>query len=65
MNGGGREGRGGREGEEGMEEEMAGVTKASFGKLKDGTAVDIYTLTNKNGLMARIITIIFLVADQH
>jgi aldose 1-epimerase len=39
-----------------MEIEMAGVTKASFGKLRSGEAVDIYTLTNKNGLSAKIIT---------
>lgn len=39
-----------------MEEDMAGVTKTSFGKLKSGAAVDLYTLTNKNGLVAKIIT---------
>ncbi|MBB6052122.1 aldose epimerase family protein [Armatimonas rosea] len=39
-----------------MDEEMAGVTKASFGKLRSGEPVDIYTLTNKNGLSAKIIT---------
>jgi aldose 1-epimerase len=32
------------------------VTKAEFGKLADGTAVDIYTLKNEKGMEARIIT---------
>jgi len=32
------------------------VTRAPFGKLADGTAVDLYTLVNKNGLKARIMT---------
>lgn len=34
----------------------AGVEKAPFGKAEDGTPVDVYTLTNRNGLRARIIT---------
>ncbi len=32
------------------------VQKAPFGALPDGTAVDIYTLTNANGIKARIMT---------
>lgn len=32
------------------------VKKEIFGKTADGTPVDIYTLTNKNGLEARIMT---------
>jgi aldose 1-epimerase len=32
------------------------VTKAPFGSLPDGTAVEIYTLTNDKGLRARIMT---------
>ena len=32
------------------------VSKADFGKMPDGTAVDIYTLTNEHGLEARIST---------
>lgn len=32
----------------------AGVVKQPFGTLADGTAVDLYTLTNRNGVEARI-----------
>lgn len=32
------------------------VEKAPFGKTADGTAVDIYTLTNSHGMTAKIIT---------
>jgi aldose 1-epimerase len=32
------------------------IQKQPFGQLPDGTPVDIYTLTNKNGLKARIAT---------
>ncbi len=34
----------------------AGVTKANFGKTKEGTPVEIYTLTNGKSLTARITT---------
>jgi len=34
----------------------AGVTRASFGKTPDGQAVEVFTLTNKNGLEARVIS---------
>jgi aldose 1-epimerase len=34
----------------------ASVTRGSFGKLPDGTAVDIFTLTNANGLEVRAMT---------
>ena len=33
-----------------------GIAKSSFGALPDGTPVDLYTLHNKTGLEARIIT---------
>jgi aldose 1-epimerase len=32
------------------------ATRADFGKMPDGAAISAYTLTNKNGLEARIIT---------
>jgi len=32
----------------------AQVRKSSFGKLPDGTAVDLYTLTNANGVVAKV-----------
>ena len=35
---------------------LRGVTKESFGKLPDGTPVDLYTLRNASGLEARIMT---------
>jgi len=34
----------------------AGITKDAFGETADGEAVDIYTLTNKNGLVVKMIT---------
>jgi aldose 1-epimerase len=33
-----------------------GVAKASYGKLDDGTEVELYTLTNVNGVAAKVIT---------
>ena len=33
-----------------------GVTKSAFGKLDDGTPVDLYTLRNRSGIEARIVT---------
>ena len=32
------------------------VQKTAFGKTKEGTAVDIYTLTNRHGMVAKITT---------
>ena len=35
---------------------MGSITSAAFGKTTDGTAVEIYTLRNRNGMEARIAT---------
>jgi len=43
----------------------AGVEKTEFGKLSDGTVVDMYTLTNANGLVAKIITYGAIVTELH
>ena len=32
------------------------IEKQPFGKAKDGAAVELYTLTNENGVVARLIT---------
>ena len=37
-------------------EEDVSVTKSAFGSMPDGTPVDLYTLTNANGLQATIAT---------
>ncbi len=39
--------------------------KSSFGKLPDGTAVDLYTLTNCNGLVARITNYGTIITELH
>lgn len=36
--------------------QMLEVKRGLFGRLADGTAVDIYTLTNKSGIEARVMT---------
>jgi aldose 1-epimerase len=43
----------------------ASVEKSSFGKLPDGTAIDAYTLKNRNGLVAKIITYGALLTEMH
>jgi aldose 1-epimerase len=37
-------------------EQIARVEKAVFGEMADGTAIEAYTLRNKNGLTAKLIT---------
>src|SRR4051794_6755574 len=39
--------------------------KADFGKLPDGTPVDLYTLTNRNGLVARISNYGTIITELH
>ena len=41
------------------------VKKEAFGKTADGKAVEAYTLVNKNGLKARIITYGAMLAEMH
>ncbi len=44
---------------------MASITKADYGKLKDGTPVDIFTLTNANGVTAKILTYGGIITELH
>src|ERR1019366_1738556 len=44
---------------------QAGILKSSFGKLPDGTAVDLYTLTNANGLSAKVATYGAIITELH
>lgn len=41
------------------------VQKTSFGKLPDGTAVDLFTLTNANGLIAKITNYGTIITELH
>jgi aldose 1-epimerase len=41
------------------------VEKSSFGTTKDGQAVDLYTLTNANGVVAKVITYGALLTELH
>ena len=41
------------------------VQKSPFGTLPDGTAVDIYTLTNANGLMAKVTNYGTIITELH
>jgi aldose 1-epimerase len=43
----------------------AGVEKKEFGKTPDGTAVEEYTLTNKNGVKAKVITYGAILTELH
>jgi aldose 1-epimerase len=43
----------------------ATVQKSEYGKLSDGTAVDLYTLTNANGVVCKIITYGGIVTELH
>ena len=43
----------------------AQTRKSSFGQLPDGTAVDLYTLTNANGLVAKITNYGTIVTELH
>ena len=43
----------------------AQVRKSSFGKLPDGTAVDLYTLKNANGLVAKVTNYGTIITELH
>jgi aldose 1-epimerase len=43
----------------------ASVTKSSFGKLRSGKSVDLYTLTNKNGAIAKVTNYGTIITELH
>ena len=43
----------------------ASVQKSNFGKMPDGTGVDLYTLTNPNGLIAKITNYGTIITELH
>jgi aldose 1-epimerase len=43
----------------------AGITQKPYGKMPDGTAVEEYTLTNKNGVTMKVITLGGIVTELH
>jgi aldose 1-epimerase len=44
---------------------MKGVTKSDFGQTADGTKIDLYTLTNANGMVVKIITYGGIITEFH
>ena len=47
------------------EDKKAGITVKPYGKMPDGTQVDEYTLTNKNGVTMKVITLGGIVTELH
>lgn len=43
----------------------AGVTRADWGKLADGRPVELFTLTNSKGMVARVITLGGILTELH
>jgi aldose 1-epimerase len=43
----------------------AGVRKVDFGKTKEGTPVDLYVLTNANGMVAKVMTYGAIITELH
>jgi len=43
----------------------AGISKKPYGKMPDGTAVEEYTLTNRNGMTMKVITLGGIVTELH
>ncbi len=54
-----------RTGTKGGAKVQAGIKKQAFGKTPDGTAVELYTLTNANGMTAKIMTYGGIVTELH
>jgi aldose 1-epimerase len=46
-------------------EPKARVEKAKFGATQEGTVIDVYTLTNKNGVVAKVITYGAILTELH
>src|SRR3954462_5838821 len=59
----GNEGGGGKK--SGAPKAKAGVTQASFGSTKEGQDVQLFTLTNKNGLVAKITNYGGIITETH
>jgi aldose 1-epimerase len=49
----------------GTETMKAGVTKSAFGKTADGKEVDLYTLTNARGMVAKVMTYGAILTELH
>lgn len=47
------------------EKPRAGITQRAYGKMPDGTAVEEYTLTNRNGVTMKVITLGGIVTELH
>jgi len=47
------------------QENKEGVTKKKYGNMPDATQVDEYTLTNKNGMTMKVITLGGIVTEMH
>src|SRR5215213_642641 len=47
------------------DDKKAGITKKPYGKMPDGTEVDEYTITNKNGMVMKVITLGAIVTELH
>ena len=47
------------------EKPKAGIPQKPYGKMPDGTAVDEYTLTNRNGVTMKVITLGGIVTELH
>jgi len=43
----------------------SGIQKSSFGRLKDGTAVELFTLTNRDGLVAKVTNYGTIITELH